>query len=237
MMKAKELAETCRRIAEQEKTCYIWGGCGMPVTERTIADKVAQYPLNRTQGYEAAAKALIGRHAWMFDCVCLIKSVLWGWTGDWSKYYGGAIYGSNGVPDVTADGMIARCREVSPSFSALAQGEALWLPGHIGVYLGGGLAAECTPAFAGGVQLTAVANIGEIPGYPLRAWQKHGKLPGVVYGAPEQRKNGQIIVDGRTHAVDLILKDGSNYVKLRDLAGIVGWSVSNRGATAVIETK
>ena len=30
-----------------------------------------------------------------FDCVNLIKGVLWGWSGDASKTYGGAAYKSN----------------------------------------------------------------------------------------------------------------------------------------------
>lgn len=230
-MRAEQFIETCRDIALHRKTCYVWGGCGMPVTEATLSDKLAQYPAqNRT--YCAQARSLLGQDAWMFDCVCLIKAVLWGWKGDRSKYYGGAVYGSNGVPDVSADGMIQRCRGVTADFSALVPGEALWLPGHIGVYLGGGLAAECTPAFAGGVQLTAVANLGPKPGYAARTWQKHGRLPYVDYA--QAAKNGSIIVDGRTYAVDLILKDGTNYVKIRDLAPILGYEVGSRGAVAVL---
>lgn len=37
-----------------------------------------------------------------FDCVCLIKGVLWGWHGDKNAVYGGATYTSNGVPDIGA---------------------------------------------------------------------------------------------------------------------------------------
>lgn len=244
MMTAKTFTDTCRRIAEQYKTCYVWGGCGMPVTAQTVEDKLRQYPAEN-RGFCAQARALIGQDAWMFDCVCLIKSVLWGWKGNRSAYYGGAAYASNGVPDVSADGMIRLCKNVSADFRTLTAGEALWMPGHIGVYLGGGLAAECTPAWKGGVQLSAVGNLGPVGGYPARSWQKHGKLPWVDYaGAPAdvaEKKNGKIIVNGTEYPIDRILKDGRNYFQVRELCAILAKEgveirVGNRGSIAVLET-
>ena len=240
MLTGKEFAEKCVNVAKNYTTTYVWGGVGMPITEQTIADKVAQYPLNRSNGYEAKARALIGKHAWMFDCVCLLKSILWGWRGDWSQYFGGAKYASNGVPDISADDMIRRCRDVSTSFSNISIGEALWLPGHIGVYIGDGLAVECTPAFAGGVQITAVGNIGYKPGYPFRTWVRHGKLPYVNYAADKAdfdgTKNGRIIVNGTEKSVDLVLRNGTNYVDVRDIFTALGLSVdtvTENGATYV----
>ena len=55
------------------------------------------------------------------------------------------------------------------------------MPGHIGVYIGDGLAVECTPKWDNKVQITAVANIGKKAGYNSRKWTKHGKLPYVEY--------------------------------------------------------
>lgn len=60
-------------------------------------------------------------------------------------------------------------------------GEAVWLDGHIGVYIGNGLAVECTPKWANKVQITAVGNIGRKSGYNNRTWVKHGKLPWIDY--------------------------------------------------------
>lgn len=243
MMTAKTFTDTCRRIAEQYKTCYVWGGCGMPVTAQTVEDKLRQYPAEN-RGFCAQARALIGQDAWMFDCVCLIKSVLWGWKGNRSAYYGGAVYASNGVPDVSADGMIRLCRNVSADFRTLTAGEALWMPGHIGVYLGGGLAAECTPAWKGGVQISAVGNLGPVGGYPARSWQKHGRLPWVDYtGAQaDEKKNGEIIVNGRTYPIDRILKDGRNYFQVRELIGLLNDNgtnveIGNKGNVAVLTVK
>jgi hypothetical protein len=77
--------------------------------------------------------------------------------------------------------MIAKCSGVSTDFSdinKIAVGEVVWLPGHIGIYVGNGLVVECTPAWANCVQFT---SLGKIPGYNSRKWTKHGKLPYVTY--------------------------------------------------------
>lgn len=77
--------------------------------------------------------------------------------------------------------MIAKCSQVSTNFSNVQVGELLWCEGHVGIYIGGGLACECTPRWSGGVQITAVGNIAAKPGYNTRTWTKHGKLPYVSY--------------------------------------------------------
>jgi hypothetical protein len=116
-----------------------------------------------------------------FDCVCLIKGLLWGWSGDAGHTYGGAKYASNGVPDLGADQMFSQCRNASTDFSTIQVGEAVWMSGHIGIYIGDGLAVECTPTWKNCVQITAVHNIGKKSGYNGRKWTKHGKLPYVTY--------------------------------------------------------
>lgn len=115
---------------------------------------------------------------WGFDCIGLIKGILWGWNGDEDKVYGGAIYGNNGVPDVSADAMIGRCKEVSTNFSSIATGEFLWMKGHCGIYIGNGRVVESTPSWANGVQITALS---------ARNWLKHGKLPWIEYSVKEVR--------------------------------------------------
>jgi hypothetical protein len=116
-----------------------------------------------------------------FDCVCLIKGLLWGWSGDASKIYGGAGYAINNVPDIGTEQMIAVCKDVSTNFSKIEVGELLWMNGHVGIYIGNGLSVECTPAWNGCVQVSAVHNIGKKSGYNGRKWTKHGKLPYVSY--------------------------------------------------------
>lgn len=79
--------------------------------------------------------------------------------------------------------MIGKCSHVSSDFSDIQIGELLWCEGHVGIYIGGGLGVECTPRWDGGVQITAVGNIGAKPGYNTRTWSNHGRLPYVSYSA------------------------------------------------------
>ena len=118
-----------------------------------------------------------------FDCVCLIKGILWGWNGDTGKSYGGASYASNGVDDMTINTMLSLCTDVSDDFTHVEPGEILFcskdekgIYGHVGVYIGDGYAVESTPAWKDCVQITAVANQGENVGENNRTWLLHGKL-------------------------------------------------------------
>ena len=181
-MTAKELVARLLDIEKNYKTVYAYGVFGAPISEKIITAKAKQYPSWYTSSRQNMLRGLIGKGYFGFDCVNLIKGVLWGWNGDLNKTYGGAVYNSNGVPDVSADGMISRCKDVSTNFNNLQIGEALWLPGHIGVYIGDGLAIECTPKWQNKVQITAVGNLGKKPGYNTRTWQKRGKMPYVEYG-------------------------------------------------------
>ena len=65
-------------------------------------------------------------------------------------------------------------------------------------------------------------------------WEKFQKLLKEVDDVVEKSK---IIVDGKEVAVDRILKDGTNYVKVRDIAAALDLKVSNKGNIAVLETK
>ena len=182
---SKELATACKNVAQNYKTLYVMGCFGAPMTvanrERYIQHHSYNQKLARKNMINAASGDTFG-----FDCVNLIKGLLWGWSGDKSKIYGGASYNTNGVPDTNANGMIQLCKDVSTNFSKIAVGEILWLQDHVGVYIGDGLAVECTPSWKNCVQITAVHNIGRRSGYNGRVWTKHGKLPYVTYGAADE---------------------------------------------------
>lgn len=182
VMKASEFISKLKDVANNRKTLYVMGCFGAPMTaankKRWIEKEHYDYnnKTARASLINAASADTFG-----FDCVNLIKSILWGWSGDTKKTYGGAKYKSNGVPDVNADGMIKLCSDVTTNFSDIQPGEAVWCKGHIGVYIGNGLAVECSPAWKNKVQITAVKNIGTKSGYNARQWTKHGKLPYIEY--------------------------------------------------------
>lgn len=187
----KDLAAACVDVAKNHKTLYVMGCFGAPMTE----ENKQRYTTNHEYNARSHRRKLImeaSADTFGFDCVCLIKGLLWGWDGDTGHIYGGANYGSNGVPDIGTEQIIGVCSDVSTDFGKIAVGELLWMKGHVGIYIGDGLCVECTPAWMNRVQITAVHNIGRKSGYNGRIWSKHGKLPYVAYtvGEPQPSKPG-----------------------------------------------
>lgn len=184
-MTAADLCDKLIDIAKNYETIYMYACYGFKVDTYNINKKTKQ---NLNGWYTPAHIASLMKVAnrtptwWGFDCVNLLKGILWGWDGDESDEHGGAVYGAHGVPDTNANGMITKCYDVSTDFSmGLLPGEGLWLEGHWGTYVGNGLAVECTGRWENKVQITAVHNLGKVPGYNGRNWTKHGKLPWIAY--------------------------------------------------------
>lgn len=50
-------------------------------------------------------------------------------------------------------------------------------------------------------------------------------------------EKSKIIVDGKEIAVERILKNGTNYIKVRDLAAALDLEVSSKGNIAVLKHK
>lgn len=184
VMTAGALIAKAVDIAKNHKTLYVMGCFGAPLTGGNVSRYCANHSYNKAAARTAMIKAAADQSppVYGFDCVNLIKGILWGWCGKASGTYGGASYAVNGVPDICADTMITYCTDVSTTgWASMVPGEAVWCSGHIGIYIGDGLAVECTPKWANDVQITAVANIGSKPGYNARKWTKHGKMPWVDY--------------------------------------------------------
>lgn len=180
-MKASELINKVKNIASNYKTLYVYGCFGAPMN----ATNKERYKHNYAYNEQASRQAKINAASYDtfgFDCVNLIKGILWGWNGDINKTYGGAIYGSNGVPDTSANGMFQDyCYNKSNDFSNIVPGEFIWMNGHIGVYVGDNLVVECTPIWKDGVQFTGLGNKGGKSGYNNRTWTSHGKSKFIEY--------------------------------------------------------
>lgn len=183
MMTAKDLVSKALDIARNYKTLYVMGCFGAPLTGGNVARYCANHSYNRRAERTAMIRAAGNQSppVYGFDCVGLIKGILWGWCGNPAKTYGGAGYTSNNVPDIDANQMIRVCNRVSADFRAIVPGAAVWMQDHIGIYVGDGLAVECSPKWETKVQITAVANIGTVPGYNSRTWTQWGLLPYVDY--------------------------------------------------------
>ena len=203
MLTNREFVNKLKDIANNYKTLYIMGCFGAPITGGNVSRYCNNYPYNQRADRTRMIKEAANQNppVYGFDCVCLIKGVLWGWDGDANAVYGGAEYTSNGVPDIDENTMISRCSDLSTDFSKVEVGEAVWTEGHIGVYIGDGLAVECTPLWENGVQITA-CNCSK-DGYNRRNWKKHGKLPYVKYVAETTvtvlNVGDEVMFKGNTH--------------------------------------
>ena len=173
-----EFVKIAKDIANNYKTLYVLGCFGSPLNDKNKKRYTTnnEYNKSRASMINSASSDTFG-----FDCVCLLKGILWGWCGNTNATYGGATYQSNGVPDVNADKMMDYCEDVRTDFKNIKIGEFVHMKGHIGVYIGDGLAVECTPAWKNKVQITAVGNIGKVDGYPTRTWENHGKSIFIEY--------------------------------------------------------
>lgn len=189
-----QLMAKAYEILRHYNTCFLYGGVGQVITQNVVNAKAQQYP----DFYTAYRKGKYAQYIdstkryWGFDAVALYKAILWGWTGDASKSYGGATYASNGVPDVSADDLFAYCTDKSnENWDDMPVGEVLWQDGHLGIYVGDGKCIECTLRWTrisndgtewNSVMLTAVQNCVDYPfDIKGRNWTKHGKLPFIQY--------------------------------------------------------
>ena len=126
-----------------------------------------------------------------FDCCCEIKSILWGFIGI-KEGHGGAVYASNGVPDIGTEQMINVCTEVSNDFTKMKVGQLVWMQGHVGICTkpidetGYGEITEATVAFGySGIIKSRIDKNGNrtFEGSTDKSapWKKFGYLPYIDY--------------------------------------------------------
>lgn len=197
--------------ALNSKTLYVKGCFGSPLTKANKKRYIAHNPYNAKPERQTMINEA-SEDTYGFDCVCLIKGILWGWDAKVKQTYGGAKYGANAVPDASADGLVRYLKDVSSDFTDIIPGEVVYMPGHVGVYVGEGKVIECSPRWKNCVQLTYLGNF---RGYKInnyRIWTKHGKLPYIDYmnkvtDIPIQTPLSNIVAEER----GLEVENGSQY--------------------------
>ena len=139
--------------------------------------------LNSKTKYKKGGWGSHKKETWYFDCVCLIKAILWGWNANLKAKHGGAKYKSNGVPDIGTESMIQKCYHTSKDFKHIFIGELLYMKGHVGIYIGNGNVIEATKAWTGNVLMSQVNSNGirSYKGNRKLKWEKHGFLPYINY--------------------------------------------------------
>ena len=181
--RAQTFAKLLRRVTSEYKTIYMYGSNGQRPTQSLLNSLKAQFPGSYSTKQVNAIKATFGKNYWAFDCSGFLRAILWGWRGDDSETYGGSCLGKGSiVPWHTSGVMIDSCPgDGSHNFSDIVTGECVWMPGHIGAYVGNGQCAESTPRWANGAQITVLANNPMGATGNSRKWVRHGKLPYIDY--------------------------------------------------------
>lgn len=117
---------------------YVWGTYGNVLTESLLENKLQQYP-DGVGKYEDFIRShwLNGRTT---DCVGLIKGYGWLDTNTLTIRYG-----TNGMPDLGANTMCQSATVKGPIRTMPdIPGLAVWMDGHIGVYIGNGEVIEAS---------------------------------------------------------------------------------------------
>lgn len=188
------------------KTLYVKGGFGQVLTESRKKALIKQYDYNKKR--EAMINAA-SNDTFAFDCCGLVKGIIWGFKGDTNKTYGGAEYASNGMPDVGEKAIMNMCKELSDNMNNIEVGEFMYLPGHCGIYIGGGKVCESTPSWKNGVQITELTQ---------RKWKVHGKLPQINYENVEPSKKPKLATP--------ILRQGNKGMNVQNLQQDLNYTIN-----------
>lgn len=148
---------------------YVWGTYGGVLTESLFAYKCTQYPEGVGNYADFIREHWVGRRT--TDCAGLVKG--YGWL---DPETGTFQYGSNGMPDYSADQLYSSAVNAGARHGTMADlpeipGLVLWKSGHMGVYIGGGYAVEAMGTTYGVVRT-------EVEG---RGWQGWCQLPYITY--------------------------------------------------------
>ena len=151
--------------AYENKWGYVWGSHGDVLTESELQRLISVFGSNVSEKEEYIRSHWLGRRT--ADCVGLIKG--YGWYDSTS----GAIkYGTNGMKDVTANGMYATATEKGPIGTMPdIPGLAVWHDGHIGIYIGNGYVIHAANTYDGVIK-TPITSSG---------WTHWLKIPYINY--------------------------------------------------------
>ena len=144
---------------------YIYGTYGNVLTENLLQDRAAVFGSEVTDYMDFIRQNWLGKRT--ADCVGLIKG--YGW---YDSASGEIMVGTNGMMDVGANAMFANAT-VKGTIDTIPEvpGLAVWVDGHIGIYIGNGEVIEAMNTLRG-VTRTQLAG---------REWTHWLQIPYISY--------------------------------------------------------
>lgn len=159
---------------------YWFGTFGQTATKILHNQKKVQYP-----NYYTAQDFASQYGQRVHDCIGLIKGYLWSDSPTSIPKY-------NPKQDVSADGMLARCKEFGKiSTIPNIPGVLVFSPQHVGVYIGNGYVIEAR-GHAYGVVKTKLSS---------RGWQNWGKCPWIEYVEEDTPKKENLVLSFQKAAI------------------------------------
>ncbi len=154
------------RVCLKMPTVYLWGGLGEIITEEIIETLKKAYPKVYTPEHCEELKKCIGHNIRGFDCSGLIKNFVMG---------GLSHFQYDSAMDLNS-GMMLDAADQSETIDSLPEqaGICLYMPGHVGIYMGNQDVIESTsnPKFGNGVIKTKLSD---------RKWTHWFHCPGIDY--------------------------------------------------------
>ena len=181
-MTNKEFVSQAKTIVNMN-TAYGKGTFGQKWTKTLATQKKKQYP----EFYTDSVIASLNKKAevstlYVFDCVGLVKGIMWGFPN--------VKYKTNGLDDVSDQGLWDKyCTNKSKDFSNVIPGEIMHIKGHVGIYIGDGKVIECTNKWSKNVLVSSI-NKGD---KYYRAWTEHGKFNLLTYEGLSAPKDESVI--------------------------------------------
>ena len=132
---------------------------------------------------------------WSFDCLGFVHCLVNGFTGDKAKLGGGAVMDKFVTSTTEIKTLEDYTYDISADFREMTPGELVYMPGHVGLYVGNvqpfddgrvfNVAECCYSSFGGGGMLTYVTDQGvrlnHRNGSSAGYWTRHGKFYRVDY--------------------------------------------------------
>ena len=208
----REAKELVNYVKDRLGTGYVYGTFGQVLTERLLRQKLIQYP-RQVGGFET-----IIRSKWLGkpvqDCSGLIKGFLW---QDGRQMLS---YQANGISDFSADSMHTLAKEKGDIRSIPEiPGLLVWKPGHIGVYIGNGIAVEANSTKSGVIKSRLTSEINETK------WRSWSKCPHLKYPDQDVFKGHFLYTVVKGDSLSKIARQylgrASRFIEIAELNGII----------------